>query len=49
MACRDKDGNLISADSTNMLNEHNLERISEEKVSQLSFHFLNIVNIYLQS
>jgi hypothetical protein len=49
MARRDKDGNLISADSTNMLNEHNLERISEEKVSQLSFHFLNIVNIYLQS
>ncbi|TKY53984.1 Leucine--tRNA ligase [Spatholobus suberectus] len=39
MACRDQDGNLISADSTDMLNEHNLERIPEEKVSQLSFHF----------
>lgn len=42
MACRDQDGNLISADSTDMLNEHNLERIPEEKVSQLSFHFLNV-------
>lgn len=45
MACRDKDGNLVSADSTNMLNEHSLEKISEEKVSQLSFQFLNIFNI----
>lgn len=45
MACRDEDGNLISADSTNMLNEHNLERISEEKVSQWSCHFLNVFNI----
>lgn len=45
MACRDKDGNLISADSTNKLNENNLERISEEKVSQLSFRFLHIFNI----
>lgn len=45
MACRDEDGNLISADSADMLNGHNLERISEEKVSQLSFHFLNVFHI----
>ncbi|KAJ1405559.1 Valyl/Leucyl/Isoleucyl-tRNA synthetase, editing domain [Sesbania bispinosa] len=31
MACKDQDGNLISADSTAMLNEYNLERIPEEK------------------
>ncbi|GAU18417.1 hypothetical protein TSUD_203060 [Trifolium subterraneum] len=40
MACRDKDGNLISADSTNMLNEHNLERISEEKVTKSGDSFV---------
>lgn len=39
MACRDQDGNLISADSTGMLNDHKLEIIPVEKVSQLSFHF----------
>lgn len=41
MACRDQDGNLISAELTDMLNEHSLEKIPEEKVSQLSFCFLN--------
>lgn len=40
MACRDEDGNLISADSTNMLNEHNLERISEEKVTKSGDSFV---------
>lgn len=42
MACRDQHGNLISSDSTDALNEHNLERIPEEKVSHLSFYFLNV-------
>lgn len=42
MACRDQHGNLISSDSTDTQNEHNLERIPEEKVSQLSFYFPNV-------
>lgn len=33
MACRDQDGNMMSADATAMLNEHNLVRVPEEKVS----------------
>ncbi|KAF1875514.1 hypothetical protein Lal_00006142 [Lupinus albus] len=32
MAYRDQDGNLISADATDMLYEHNLLRVPEEKV-----------------
>ena len=31
MACRDSDGNFVSADSVNAFGEH-LERIPEEKV-----------------
>ncbi|KAJ1427170.1 Valyl/Leucyl/Isoleucyl-tRNA synthetase, editing domain [Sesbania bispinosa] len=40
MACKDQDGNLISAESTAMLNEHNLERISEEKVMKSGDSFV---------
>lgn len=32
MACRDSEGNLISADSAEMTGEHIQERIPEEKV-----------------
>jgi len=34
MACRDQDGNLISADSPDLLNERKLEIIPAEKVYQ---------------
>ncbi|KAI4295952.1 hypothetical protein L6164_035945 [Bauhinia variegata] len=40
MACRDPDGNLISADSVDMLNENNLERIPEEKVTKSGNSFV---------
>ena len=32
MACRDSDGNFVSADSVNAFGEHHLERIPEENV-----------------
>ncbi|KAI4298734.1 hypothetical protein L6164_032257 [Bauhinia variegata] len=40
MACRDQDGNLISADSVDMLNENNLESIPEEKVTKSGDSFV---------
>lgn len=32
MACRDSDGNLVSADSVDMLKEHSQEKVPEENV-----------------
>ena len=49
MAYRDQDGNLISADATDISNEHNLEKIPEEKVSQLCFHFFSIHSLIVFS
>ncbi|KAF7840596.1 leucine--tRNA ligase, chloroplastic/mitochondrial [Senna tora] len=40
MACRDQDGNLISADSVDMLGEHNLEKVPEEKVMKSGDSFV---------
>ncbi|RZB54626.1 Leucine--tRNA ligase, chloroplastic/mitochondrial [Glycine soja] len=40
MACRDQDGNLISADSTGMLNDHKLEIIPVEKVMKSGDSFV---------
>lgn len=36
MACRDPDGNFISADSAKVLGECDQERIPEEKVNSLA-------------
>ncbi|XP_057422160.1 leucine--tRNA ligase, chloroplastic/mitochondrial [Lotus japonicus] len=40
MAYRDQDGNLISAELTDMLNEHSLEKIPEEKVMKSGDYFV---------
>ncbi|KAK8470868.1 hypothetical protein PHAVU_003G081300 [Phaseolus vulgaris] len=40
MACRDQDGNLISADSTDLLNEHKLEIIPAEKAMKSGDSFV---------
>lgn len=47
MACRDQDGNLISANSADMLGEHNLEKVPDEKVSYISFSIV-IVEVISQ-
>ncbi|XP_057513229.1 leucine--tRNA ligase, chloroplastic/mitochondrial isoform X1 [Actinidia eriantha] len=40
MACRDSDGNFVSADSVNAFGEHHLERIPEEKVMKSGDSFV---------